>query len=128
MTHKRNTTGLSKAAKNRREATIQRVTLALNRLMKENKKINFNVVSKEARVGKPWLYKETEIRLKIEQLREKTSWSQTTLKTQSNHKASDQSKENLIATLKDRVRKVEAENKELKQKLEVLYGQLCVQS
>ena len=125
MTHQRNTEGLAKAAKERRQATIKRVNSALDRLLKDNKKINFNTVAKAANVGKPWLYKEKVIRDRIETLREQTRMNAQTEKSNQSHKASDQSKDHLIAMLKERVRKVEAENKELKQKIEVLYGQLC---
>lgn len=125
MTHQRNTAGLAKAAKERREATIQRVNLALDQLLKENKKVNFNTVAKVANVGKPWLYKEDDIRKRIEMLREQTRVNSQTKTTNQTYKTSDKSKDNLIVMLKERTRKAEAENKALKQKIEVLYGQLC---
>lgn len=125
MTHQRNTEGLTRAAQKRRLETIERVNLALDSLLKENKKINFNSVAKAANVGKPWLYKEKTIRCRIEDLRKRHAHTSNQTDIKQPHKTSDNSKDNLIAMLKIRVNKAEAENKVLKQKIEVLYGQLC---
>ena len=64
MTHKRNTSGLARAAKDRRELTIKRVEEAIKLLIKEQKPINFNSISTLSKVGKPWLYKEDSVRKK----------------------------------------------------------------
>ena len=125
MTHKRNTTGLAQAAKDRRAATIKRVESAIKLLIKEKKEINFNVISKIANVGKPWLYKEDTIRNQIENLREKTRFMEHLIHTESLNKASKKSKDHIIQMLKDRVRKLEMENKKLHEQIETLYGELC---
>lgn len=65
MTHKRNTSGLARAAKDRRELTIKRVEEAIKLLIKEQKPINFNSISTLSKVGKPWLYKEDSVRKKL---------------------------------------------------------------
>ena len=125
MAHKRNTKGLAKAAKQRREDTIKRVNATLERLSQEKQKINFNIVAQEANVGKPWLYKEKAIRERIESLRQQTYAIKLQKTSQtSTHTASEKSKVNLIVMLKERVRKLETENKTLKKQMEVLYGQL----
>jgi hypothetical protein len=124
MTHKRNTAGLSLAAKERREATIKRVELAIKILIKGKKAINFNSVSKIANVGKPWLYKEDAIRKQIKDLREKTRFIDDSFQTTSPNKASKKSKDHIIQMLKDRIRKLENENKKLQEQVEILYGEL----
>ncbi len=125
MTHKRNTKGLVRAAKERRETTIKRVESAIKLLVKEKKVINFNTVSKIARVGKPWLYKENVIRKQIEELREKTRFTVYPVQaTSSSSRISEKSKETITQMLRDRVRKLEEENKQLRGQIETLYGEL----
>ena len=123
MNHKRNTTGLARAAKERREETAKRVESAIKLLVKEKKAINFNSISKIANVGKPWLYKEDAVRKQIEHLRDKTRFIDDHVQTSSSNKATKKSKEHIIQMLKDRVHKLEDENKKLHEQVETLYGQ-----
>jgi excinuclease UvrABC ATPase subunit len=123
MNHKRNTTGLARAAKERREETAKRVESAIKLLVKEKKAINFNSISKIANVGKPWLYKEDAVRKQIEHLRDKTRFIDDHVQTYSSNKATKKSKEHIIQMLKDRVHKLEDENKKLHEQVETLYGQ-----
>lgn len=50
--------------------TYQKVDEAIKRLIKANKKINFNCVSSEANVSKVTLYNNKDFRSRIETLRE----------------------------------------------------------
>ena len=130
MTHKRNTTGLASAAKERREETIKRVDTAIKQLVKEKKPINFNSISKTANVGKPWLYQESSVRQQIENLRQKTRLSaghNRRDKIQMDN-ASNKSKDNLIHMLKERINKLEIENKKLHEQVEVLYGEIYLKN
>jgi hypothetical protein len=124
MTHKRNTVGLARAAKERRESTMERVEAAIKLLVKEKKAVNFNSISKIANVGKPWLYKENSIRQQIEGLREKTQFIEHMVQNNSPNKASNKSKDNIIKMLRDRISKLEFENKKLQEQVETLYGEL----
>jgi hypothetical protein len=119
MTHKRNTEGLATAAKDRRHGTIKRVNEAIRVLSTEKKTINFNSVAKAANVGKTWLYKETDIKERILKHRDKNPEPKITNKLA---QASTASKESLLKMLQERVKQVEAENRELKKQIEVLYG------
>ena len=126
MTHKRNIDGIVQAAKQRRQDTIKRVEKTIETLLRQNKAINFNVISKIACVGKPWLYKEKKIRQKIESLRLQTQSYKNKELTESPSATSTKSKENIISMLKERIRSLENENKQLKNQIEVLYGKLCM--
>lgn len=124
MTHKRNTEGLAKAAKQRRVDTIKRVNTVLEIFLKAGNAINFNSISKAAKVGKVWLYNEESIRKKIEELRQKTKTINIQSSSSEIQSSSSKSKRNIIAMLKERVHSVENENKKLKEQIELLYGQL----
>ena len=123
MTHKRNTAGLAQAAQKRREDTLKRVEFAIKQLVKEKKQVNFNSISKLAQVGKPWLYKEDFIRKQIEVLRKKLRLTESATQNFTNL-ASDKSKDNIVKMLKERIAKLETENKKLREQIEVLYGEL----
>lgn len=120
MVHKRNTLGLKNAAQLRRENTIKRVNAAVKLLVKENRVINFNSVAKVANVGKTWLYKENDIRERILGLRI-SSQNQMQNMTQVTNSAS---KDALIKMLKQRVKELEKDNRNLKRQVEILYGEL----
>ncbi len=125
MTHKRNTSGLARAAKDRRELTIKRVEEAIKLLIKEQKPINFNSISTLSKVGKSWLYKEDSVRKKIEALRSKPSIKNGEREQNKNaNKKSQKSNDQIVHMLKDRIRKLELENNKLREQVEVLYGKL----
>ncbi len=125
MSHKRNTAGLIKAAKQRRQDTIKRVEKTIIKLLKDKMSINFNSVSKVSGVGKPWLYKEQKVREQIEFLRQQRQINTSQAQDKQPQRASDKSKENIILMLKERVKLLDNENKKLKHQIEVLYGELC---
>lgn len=120
MSHQRNTQGLVIAAKNRRESTMKRVHVAIQSLGAEKKVINFNSVAKAANVGKTWLYKEADIKEKILRYRGKN----TEIKISTQSAFSADSKDALLKMLKERIKQIEAENRDLKKQIEILYGEL----
>ncbi|ELS03575.1 hypothetical protein Xen7305DRAFT_00032990 [Xenococcus sp. PCC 7305] len=119
----RNVDGLKKNAQKKRRAAFEKVDKAIQQLIRDGEKINFNSVAKASGVSKAWLYKEPEVKVRIEELRAKHSKKKISPK----QKASDASKDAMIKTLKVRIKKVDAENKGLKSQLEVVYGQLLNQ-
>ena len=119
----RNVDGLKKNAQRKRQEAFEKVDKAIQQLIRDGEKINFNTVVKASGVSKAWLYKEPEVKARIEELRAKYSKKRISPK----QKASDASKDAIIKTLKARIKKVEAENKGLKSQLEVVYGQLMSQ-
>ena len=124
MSHKRNISGLLKAAKQRRQDIKKRVEQTITYLLKENKAINFNSISKYSGVGKPWLYKEIQIRKKIEILRQQTQAKKMHRQPKQSQQASYKSKDNIIMMLKERIKLLSLENKKLKEQVEVLYGEI----
>ncbi|MEC0301139.1 DUF6262 family protein [Peribacillus frigoritolerans] len=67
-----NTKGLKTYALQKKINTKERVDEALKKMYKENMRINFNSVSKVAKVSKAFLYKELEYRNKIEFISKRT--------------------------------------------------------
>jgi len=114
-----NTQGIEQAAQKKREQTFERVNIAIQQLLKERRDISFATVAEVANVSRTWLYNNKVIREKIEELRNQSS-SKTAVP--SHLKPSDSSKETIIKTLKERVKKLEIENRGLRDQLEVVYG------
>ena len=111
MKIKRNTDGIKRTAQKKREATFQKVEEGIQQLIKDQAIINFNTVSKASGVSKAWLYREPTVKSRIEHLRQQSGSKKKTLPT---HRASDSSKDAVIRTLKERIKKLDAENKELR--------------
>ncbi|UOH59977.1 transposase [Staphylococcus aureus] len=95
-----------------------RNTTEIVRLAKQKSKKTREKVDKA--ISKSWLYKEHDIRQRIESLRER----QITANVVSKPKKSSRSEEILIKTLKRRVMELEKENKKLQNQIQKLYGDL----
>ncbi|AUM97439.1 hypothetical protein RSJ11_05550 [Clostridium sporogenes] len=121
MTHKRNIEGLIKSAQKRRDEALKRADEGIKKLIKEGKPINFKTVSESSNVSTAWLYKQSEIMERIKTLRSQQKGKAI---AKPRIKTSDASKDTMLTTLKNRVKQLEEENKELKKQIEVLYGQI----
>jgi len=121
MTHERNVDGLRKSAQLRHQQALQRADEGIRRLLHDGRPVNFTTVAEVAHVSTAWLYQQTELRERIEHAR--TQYTARALPPPK-IRASDASKEAMLAALRIRVKQVEAENRELKQQVEVLYGQM----
>ncbi|MBB6448023.1 DUF6262 family protein [Bacillus benzoevorans] len=104
----------------RKANTYQKVDEAIKRLIRANEKINFNSVSSEAGVTKATLYNNTDIREKIETLRQQQS--QTPTPKQVKREMNDNNKDAIIESLKRKIKKLEDENKELREQLKFSYA------
>ncbi len=119
---KRNTSGLEAHAQQKRESAIKRTEDAIARLIKDKRPVNFKTVSEESGVSRTWLYKEPEIKDKINQIKNKQAYkyrSQKKVNNQLSNQAIDTSQ---IDELKTKIKKVETENYALRNHLEVVYG------
>ncbi|WP_284987832.1 DUF6262 family protein [Arthrobacter sp. fls2-241-R2A-172] len=67
-----NTENLRRAAQDKREAALARAEKGLRRLLKTGHQITFQTVAAEAGVSKDFLYRTTELRERIMDLRDKT--------------------------------------------------------
>ena len=103
----RNTTEIVRLAKQKSQKTREKVDKAISKFSIEGKAINFNSIAKEAKVSKSWLYKEQDIRQRIESLRKR----QITSIIVSKSEKSSRSEGVLVKTLKTRVKELEEENK-----------------
>jgi len=106
--------------KQRQEDARNRVYKAIERLQKLNAKINFHTIAREAQVSVSYLYKYPEIKQHIAELRSK----QNSLPLKPVAKRNSTSHGKVVTRLQDRIKKLEAENKELKRKCESLAGQV----
>lgn len=119
MTIKRSVEGLKKNAEKKRQEAFEKTEKGIQQLIKEKRPINFNTVAQASGVSKAWLYKEPEVKARIEHLREQANRKKGVPIKQ---RASDTSKDALIRTLRARVKRLEAENKDLRMQNEVAYG------
>ena len=123
MVRKPNTAGLRTSAQLRAQATRQRAEEALSHLLQEQRPVNFKTVAETAHVSTAWLYGQEEIKQRIFHLRQRQV-PRPTVAIPSRERASDASKDAMIATLRTRVKRLEVENRELKHQVEVAYGLL----
>ncbi|MGG2134718.1 DUF6262 family protein [Bacillus sp. S2(2024)] len=103
-----NTEGIIKYAKLKTETTIQKVEEAIKKMIKKQMKRNFNSVSAESGGSKAFLYRNTEIRDRIETLRKQQEGLLSIKQVKRN--MSDASKDVIITSLRKRIKDLENEN------------------
>lgn len=109
----------------RKAITQENVDKAIQRLIKAQKSINFNSVASESGVTKKTLYDNKNIRERIETLRHQQS--QVPTPSQVKREMDDNNKDAIIASLKRKIKRLEEENKELKEQLKVNYADIYKQ-
>ncbi len=120
MKHQRNIEGLRQNAQKKKQDAIERTEKGIQQLIKEGRSINFKTVAEVADVSTAWLYKEPEIKARIEHLRDQGTRKKKSVPT--NQKANDASNNSKYQALKQRIQKVEAENRGLRDHLEAIHG------
>lgn len=112
---------LQEAAAQKAQEATERVEKALERMLKQNQKINFQTVAHSANVSTAYLYKYPELKTRIITLRDQQ-------KNQSKPKqapvASDNSKTVMINALREETRRLRSEMSELRRANESLTGRL----
>lgn len=117
----RNVEGLRATAQQRADATRSRVEETLQLLLREQRPINFKSVAEAAQVSTAWLYQHDDIKQRIEHLRgQQLPKPKAWIPPQT--RASDASKDHLIRSLSERLKRVEAENEELRKALKAAWG------
>ncbi|QWH64082.1 transposase (plasmid) [Bacillus mycoides] len=104
----------------RKAVTTQKVDEAIKRLVRANQNINFNSVANEAGIAKATLYNNQKFRKRIETLRQQQT--QTPTSKQIKREMSDSNKDVIIESLKRKIKKVEEENRQLRNQLKVAYA------
>ncbi|OOM81962.1 hypothetical protein CLPUN_06770 [Clostridium puniceum] len=109
----------------RKVKTQQKVDEAIQRLIKAQKPINFNSVANEGGVTKATLYNNKDIKERIETLR--LQQSKVPTPSQVKREMDENNKDAIIASLKRKIKKLEEENKELKEQLKISYADIYKQ-
>ncbi|MBZ5658348.1 MAG: DUF6262 family protein [Acidobacteriia bacterium] len=116
---RRNTDGLKRSARLRSDSALARATTALHRMEAADQKITFRAVSLEARVSTAWLYGRHELRERIMRSRKSDGLTITSSLIRDRERLSRQ---NVVATLRLRIKALEERNRELSELLERAYG------
>lgn len=119
MTRTGNPDGLRSAAEQKKNAARERTDKAISQMVKEGKKINFHTVAEAAGVSIAYLYKHDSIKQRIDQLRKQQSPIKGLAPQPS---TSDDSKQAIITALKKRISDLQAENRGLRDHIEVVQG------
>ena len=119
---KRNTSGLEAHAQQKRESAIKRTEEAIARLIKNKRPVNFKTVSEESGVSRTWLYKEPEIKARINKIKDKKASLSRSKRSTSNNANNQPIDTSQIDEYKTKIRKLETENYTLRNHLEVVYG------
>jgi hypothetical protein len=122
MTHKRNTVAVVAFARKKKEETAEKVEQAIKQLIKQNDRINFNTIATTAEVSKSYLYNQPDLRRRIESLRQQQRGATSPKSLKRN--MSDESKEALLEVVRERIRELEKENKQLKEEIKRINGKL----
>jgi hypothetical protein len=118
---KHNIEGLRMSAQQKSNDTRRRAEEAIALLLKERRTINFNTVANTADCSTAWLYANEDIKQRIIHLRSELS-PRAQIKIPPREQAASTSKDAVIAALRQRIQKLEKENRDLKQQVEVAYG------
>lgn len=125
MSNYNRTEHLKELHSKRKAITQEKVDKAIQRLIKAQKPINFNSVANESGITKKTLYDSKDIRERIETLRHQQS--QVPTPSQLKREMDDNNKDAIIASLKRKIKRLEEENKELKEQLKVNYADIYKQ-
>ena len=108
--------------KERKAITQQKVDDAIKRLIKAQQAINFNSVANESGITKATLYNNLDIKERIEGLR--LQQSKVPTPSQVKREMDNNNKDAIIASLKRKIRRLEDENKQLKEQLKKTYSDI----
>jgi AcrR family transcriptional regulator len=123
-TWKRNTSGMIAHAHHRKEEKRKRVEETITRLLREQQAITFNAVAKVAGVSKAYLYSQSDLRERIEALRQQAVEQAVRERAARPAPGKTDASKDLVILAKDRrIKELEAENRQLKKQLQVTLGQ-----
>ena len=120
----RNTEGLKDSARLRSESAMQRALAALQRMDAFGREINFRTVAAEAAVSTAWLYSKEELRGRI--MRSRRTMTDVPPPASASRDRERASRQNIVATLRLRIKNLEEKNRELTGLLELVYGELAL--
>lgn len=118
-----NTHHVVEAARRRAEQTRQRAVAALRRMDASGQRITLDAVSREARVSRSWLYAQDDLRAQIERLRDRHPSPTATPVPPERQRASDTSLLRRLEAATARIRRLEDENRQLRDALAQALGE-----
>jgi acetaldehyde dehydrogenase (acetylating) len=113
----RNIDGLKRSARLLSESATHRALAALQRMDVSDREINFRAVATDARVSTAWLYSQEGLRIRIMQSRKRQSQLVPPSALQDRERLSRQ---NIVTTLRVKIKTLEEKNRELTGILEVV--------
>lgn len=117
-----NSRHLIAAARNRAAQTREKALRALRQLDTAGKPITFEAVAGEAGVSRSWLYTQTDLRAEIQQLRTRRQPTPPAPLTPQRQQASEASLLRRLEAATDRLRRLEHENRDLREALAEALG------
>lgn len=118
-----NSRHLITAAQHRAATTRKRALAALRRMDNAGASISFDSVAKQARVSRSWLYGQPDLRAEVERLRARQNPPSAGPPVPDRQRASDASLLRRLQTATDRIRRLEAENQQLREALALALGE-----
>jgi Family of unknown function (DUF6262) len=125
MKNQRNVEGLRQNAQKKRQESFDKVDRGIKEMIRTRQRINFNTVAAACGVSKAFLYKEAEIKDRIEHLRQQST---ETVRVAPEQRPSESSKDSLIKTLRERVKILSDKVKELEYQNATVYGKIVQMS
>ncbi|MDJ0591706.1 MAG: DUF6262 family protein [Pleurocapsa sp. MO_226.B13] len=113
---------LNAVAEQKKQDCLERTEKAIGKLIQNQEKLSFGAIAREAGVSVSYLYKYPEIKERIQHLRRQQL--EGVKKLTRPQTASEKSKQVIIQQLRERIKVLEYEKKELKQQNEKMTGQL----
>ncbi len=113
---------LNAIAEQKKQYCLDCTDKAIAKLIKNNERISFGSVAREAGVSISYLYKYQEVKERIQDLREQQKRGANIYKTPQS--ASDKSKQVIIEQLRNRIKTLEWERKEQEKKIQSMTGKL----
>ena len=110
------------SARRRSGDTRKRAVAALRRLDNAGNPVTFDAVAREARVSRSWLYKQPDLRAEIERLRERQQSAPSRI-LPDRQRASDASLLRRLEIATARIRRLEADNRQLRDALAHALGE-----
>ena len=105
------------AARHRAVTTRKRAIAALRRMDKAGTPVTFDAVAKEAKVSRSWLYNQPDLRAEVEHLRARRNPTPTGRPVPDRQRASDASLLRRLESATERIKRLEAENQQLREAL-----------
>jgi ribosomal protein L29 len=115
---------LAEAARRRREQTLTRARQALQQLEHSDQPVTIATVAAHAGVSRAWLYAENDLRARIVALRHRPARTTTATTTPATEPGSVESLRNRLALAHQRIRELDDQNRQLRDQIARLHGQL----